>query len=127
MPTKIEKILFLLKERTNSAQLDWEVSEEGDTVEVALGDHIILLSSEPEVCGGDTQYAISILDHERSMIAQLGESDLDIQGVDSSHSFLHDIYESARRNASGLEQAFDEILINLAGRKPTLDDDDLPF
>ena len=111
--TRIVKGLF---DRTMSGQLNWVLSFEPDVYQADFPNHSLQITRCPndDLMGDDI--VIKIKNKEGMLIESFSDVSIDtsdVPGPYSAFSYMNKIYETARRQALGVDKALDEIIDDL--------------
>lgn len=131
---KLVKIAKLLKERTESYTLDWELTAD-HSVHTAIADYVIIVSKSLSYLAHTeiqpvVEYHLKIWDADTEIESISGEALTNLMAAASGGSvpvhheagtnLLRDIFELARARASGNEKAFNAIIQELEHLDETL-------
>jgi hypothetical protein len=105
-----QKLLTLVKRigaKTDEGQLTWEETEKAGVFQTALSTGSIRLATR----GGD--YQVTIFNENGSLVETFTDSDL-LPYDTSVYAILGRLYETARRQAIGIDKTIDGILEELS-------------
>lgn len=107
-----------LYEKTVSGEKTWEETAQDDVFQLNFAKYSVRIRQKNVVNQDYPDYIIEIYDKDGAKIDSYSDQDLDNSGNEYFNK-LEEIYETARRQALGTDQAIDEIIAEL--------DDDIPF
>ena len=113
---KYTRIVRGLFDRTMSGQLNWVLSFEDGVYQADFPNHSLQIMRwiNDDMVGDDI--IIKIKNKEGMLIESFSDVNIDsadIPGNDSSFTYMNKIYETARRQALGVDKALDEIIDDL--------------
>lgn len=116
---KLVKLIILLDKNTSSGDVQWEESTKSNAFETSFPNYTVMIRQDRDIMDEES-YRILIIDNQGDVVEEATYQDF--QGMlDGSYGIMKRIYEIARRQAKGVEQALDDILSNLN------DPDDVPW
>lgn len=118
---KVSKLIDLLYEKTKSSKITWEESEKDNVYQMSFPKYSVrMFIRENQQDFTSQDYFIQIINENGTVIDEV--SDLDVKDIiDGSYKKMEEMYNLARRQALGVDEALDIILNNLN------DEEDFPF
>lgn len=102
---KLLEIIVRLLEKTNTRQLHWEITASDSKYLTSLPKYSVIISEEGE------DYVLYITNPYQSNAIIERVADGELREIDpKAFVKMRNLYESARRNARGADQAVDDIL-----------------
>jgi len=103
-----------LSQRTAEGKVHWQRTADEFTYEASFPNHGVRVLPRPARTG--THYVVQILNGEGLVVEDI--SDLDLAGITSLEGpeachYMRDIYNAARRQAIGADEAIDDIITAL--------------
>lgn len=120
---KLAHLIRALHQQTNSGKIEWKSTAEDGTFQVSFPNYSVLLSTRPSVRGQGDDVIVAVLNSEGRMLEQATDVDFDADTLPNAYATMKQLYEVARRQSLGVEQALDALLIEL-GEDP---ENDIPF
>ena len=125
---KYAAFVNMLWTKTKSAKVSWEFDNTRNSVSVWNGDVLLsLLKSEDD--NFEDVYSLSLINRAGVFLESFSDTDLDqiSTGDDHQNYFvkMRNLYELAKRQATGADKALDDFMRAL--EKDQLDLDDVPF
>ena len=117
-----EKMILLIKrlhDSTLSGRQTWDETVEEGEFQAAFPGFTVRLSKSDR--SGSVDYLLSIFNENARLLEQVSDVDLG-QEFENSFQVMEHLYESARQNAMGVQEALDRILAELPPG-----DDEVPF
>lgn len=121
---KLYRLVQKLNSLTKESKLDWNEDFEDGSFAVNFPNQTLTISHDHSGGRNNAEiYVVTIRNDEGKVIERVSDEDLDGHESEEVPHFvmMKDIYEGARRHASGASAAIDEILEQLG------DDDSIPF
>lgn len=116
---KFFHFLDALHKKTLSNKVTWESTNVDNIYQVDFSKYSVQVSFV-EHGFDEHNFCITIYNNEGNVMESFDDEELTNAGKPESYKVLKEIYETARRQALGTEQALDELL-------NALQDDDIPF
>jgi hypothetical protein len=119
MPSKIETLIQRIHEQTKAGKLKWQLTESEEVFQAAIPNYALRISTRPNRNNRQhTDYVITIYNDEGSPIEDVIDIDLDWSsaGYDPEET-MKDIYDMARGQAMGVEEALNELLNYFSGNE----------
>ena len=117
---KLAILVNKLADKTTDHKINWEETARGDSFQVSFPEYSIIIDTcESETESGQIDYRIAILNNEGRIIESAVDPDFK-DYIEDPYLIMKDMYETARRQTLGVEDALDSIL-------EKLDEDDIPF
>jgi hypothetical protein len=117
MATKYLQLLDRLIKKTEAGELKWEEAAASNAFQVSFPNYAVILS-EAEGESDTVDYIVELVNSDGRVIDRF--SDVTLEGTDPSarnapghFNRMKSLFEVARRQALGVEQALDEILRQL--------------
>jgi hypothetical protein len=121
MYPKLEKLITRLHQRTMKGTIHWEETSKPGKFQTAFPGYTINIFTKPNFVSPDTMdYVLQIYNDAGNLVEEVADIDFDDKGF--GFNLMREMYETARRIASGTEQAIDTLLSNLGDS-----DGDIPF
>jgi hypothetical protein len=121
MYPKLEKLIRRLHQRTLKGTIHWEETSKPGKFQMAFPGYTINIFTKPNIENPDAiDYQLQIYNDAGNLVEEV--SDIDFDDKEYGLKLMSEMYETARRIASGTEQAIDTLLLNLGDA-----DDDIPF
>lgn len=114
---KIAMLIQRLREKTDQGRIRWEKrAKDGDFI-ASFPNYAVLLSirSSPQFQNSDA-YFLEILNEDGEIVEKVSDEDFEGDEFEEEDAFevMEELYNSARRNAMGIEKAVDSLLSALA-------------
>jgi hypothetical protein len=129
MAVLIERLISL----TNRSEIRWEATAQDDVYQASLPGYSVQILTRPTVHRGvdGEDVVVRIRNNEGKVIEEVADTDFSQDLLKNSYEKMQNMYQTARRQALGVEAALDELL-NALGRPDSEstkddDDDDIPF
>lgn len=109
-----EKRIALVKgllEQTDAGKLSWEETTDEDYFQVAFPKYVVVIAKR-EYSDGDVYHFVLIRNAAGKVVDSIDYQDIPL-AFEDPRDLLKGLYEKARRRASGVEAAIDEILSDL--------------
>lgn len=123
----LRALISRLSDLTHRGKVSWEETPKKDTFQLPFRNFTVQLSVVPSKTDRDEMdYRIRIMNQEGSVVEQATDVELEQNSDKPKHYYLRlmaNLYEGARRNAMGADQAVRELLSEL----DEADDDAPPF
>lgn len=114
---KLAMLLDALYDKTNSGAIGWDESAHSNSYETSFPNYSVLLNNDKSQ--GRDVFILYIIDANGDVVEEASDADFS-EFIGDPYSKMKDMYETARRQAKGVDQALDEIL-------KELDDSGIPF
>lgn len=118
---KLATLLTVLSEKTESGRIEWEESARSNSYETSFPNYSVVLSHRPSSVSED-DYVLYVVDARGDVVEEAADYDFR-EFMENPYSRMKELYETARRQAKGVDQALDEILKDLNSDF----DDEIPF
>lgn len=120
-PKRLVRVLF---DKTRAGDIDWQEGFASDTFQVSFKENTVQISPR-EGQNGATDYVISVLNDEGTVVDRFTDEELDTDDGGPPgrawYALLKELHNMALRHARGADKALNAILSELG------DDDDTPF
>ncbi len=121
MYPKLVKLITRLHKRTMRGAIHWEETSKPGKFQTAFPGYTINIFTKPSKDNPDAlDYYLQIYNDSGNLVEEV--LDIDFDDKEIGFNLMREMYETARRIASGTEQAIDTLLSNLGES-----DDDIPF
>ena len=114
MPSKVERLVEVLAEKTYSGELPWEPTEDEDVFQCSFPNYSVRVYSRGSYEGPIT-YILALYNANGVKIEEINDRDLDTEGFEESYATMEQMYVGARRKAMGVNDALDDLLTYLDG------------
>lgn len=118
--SKFYQFIDRLHEMTLRNKVQWEDTSLEDTYQANFPKYSVRIKRKAQPRDED-DFKISIFNEDGEAVEEFWDAELSRSAQSNYFTILRDIFETARRQALGTEEALDELLSALE------DDDDLPF
>lgn len=129
---KIARLVRALSKKTADGKIEWKSTVDDGVFQVSFPNYSVQVSTRPtrdERAEGQ-DVVVSIRNEEGELIEQVADIDFDNTNLPGAFRTMTNLYNSARRQALGVEKALDELLGEIGeedGGKVEDFDDDIPF
>ena len=108
-----------LADATMYSVVTWKETETEGVFQISFSDNSVRIGERPSRNSyGQEEYVLSILNSEGDLVEELGDEDVAEDERARMFRALKDMYETARRQAKGVDQVLDEILQELDDQMP---------
>jgi predicted metalloprotease with PDZ domain len=117
---KLLSLTYKLSDATKVSIATWKETETEGLFQVSFADNSIRIGTrDSKQDQGADEYFVSIFNSQGDLVEEIGDED----GEDETqrrklYRLLKEMYETARRQAKGVDQVLDEILRELDDRMP---------
>jgi hypothetical protein len=112
---KLIRLVQLISQKTESGELKWEETAQENTFQVAFPKYVVQIALIPDEQMYAT-YSLRILNDRNVVIEEVTPDSLnpyEPKSYEDSKRIFRELYEAARRQALGVEQALDTLLQKL--------------
>lgn len=120
------QLISKLNERTAASRVQWEVTPQPGVFQASFPNYVLNILSRPaEGSSDEYDYGIRIVNEEGYTVDEVWDPDFKYEAheltasVTAPYPLLKELYQRARRQALGVDKAFDQLLGQL--------DDDIAF
>lgn len=113
--------------RTQEGKLEWEETAQEGKYQVSFPKYTITISTRGTQDPDVVDYVLGIHNQDGTLIDRVTDPELQDQ-VDGAYAMMSEIFNTARGQALGIEQALDELLNSLSKlAPPAQEEDEIPF
>jgi len=105
---KMANLVLSLLRQTNNGKLGWDQTEKVDVFQASFPRYSVRIYTEQK-SPFQMDYIIQIINDMGEIIEEVADTELN-SVMDDAYRDMKDLFESARRNAMGVEQALDDLL-----------------
>lgn len=110
-----EKLINLARRlnlSTSEGVINWSATEKSGVFQTSLAGYAVRANvRKSKLHSGENEYFIAIIDPFGDVVEEMGDEEFD-----GGYSIMKSLYDSARREALGVDKAIDEILKDLDKR-----------
>lgn len=123
---KIADLVTKIYKKSNDGTIEWEATEKEGTYQLSFSNYSVrIFTKENKNIYDNNQYEddyiLQILNDEGELVEETNDGQLSQLLGEKSFEIMKHLYEIARRQVMGVENALDSILNEL------IDEDDIPF
>ena len=108
--SKLDEFIQQINYHTKNEAIKWHQTQQSDIFQAFFPNHSVQITYEKLIYPTKTKYYLSIYNEEGELIEDISEDDT---SIDNTNLLLAEVYQTARRQAMGLDQAINDILSDL--------------
>jgi hypothetical protein len=110
--SKYIKLITLLHDKTLNNKLTWEATTDENSFITSFSDYTVKIEGYSTEQG--SYYTLTVLDSLANVIDEVYDYNFDNSDFNQDpEAYMRELYQSARRQASGIDEALDSILRQL--------------
>ncbi len=111
---KLWALIRKLKARTLEDRVAWEGTTRENAYQAAFPGYSIVISNVADEEWGRDDYFLSIYDTEGRLVEKVSDAQLDAgMAKKEAHGLLGEVFDAARRQALGVDEALDAVMLAL--------------